>query len=103
MREPAVDADLEMDIRAQDAIDREFVLGSRAHFVVPVLAELGAPQALRSAARLLRAEDKAGEFADAQAGGLVFEGEFHGAGKFRSRSLFTSDQSSIACKQAPTV
>ncbi len=70
--------------------------GAVAEFVVPVGAELGAPEAGAAAGDgVARAEGKSGEVADAQGGGALIEGELHrvrgnpGAlpiGSMRSRS-----------------
>ena len=70
VREPAVDDDLELRGGRLDE-------SAGAKFVVPVLAELGAPQARRAAAGLVRAKCEVGEFADTQAGRAVCEGKFH--------------------------
>ena len=52
--------------------------GLGAEFVVPVGAELRAPEAGRAAAAgVVGAEGEGGEFADTQAGGAGVEGEFH--------------------------
>jgi len=48
-----------------------------AKLLVPVRAELGAPQTGRSAAAVARPHREIGEFPDTQAGGALVEGEFH--------------------------
>ncbi|MFI5336902.1 MAG: hypothetical protein ACHQ5A_08965 [Opitutales bacterium] len=53
-------------------------LSTGAQLVMPVLAQLGAPEALGAAARFLRPDGEIGEFAHAEGGGPLFEGELHG-------------------------
>ena len=54
--------------------------GADAHFVVPMLAKLGAPETLGLAAGFARAEDEIRKLPDAQAGGPVCEGKLHAEG-----------------------
>ena len=51
--------------------------GLGAEFVVPVRAELGPPDPLRSTAGVVRAERERGKVADAERGHAVLEIEFH--------------------------
>lgn len=67
------------------AFDRDFELGGGgvfggglgAELLVPVGAELSAPETLGAAGGIARAEGEIGKLPDAQAGGAGVEGEFH--------------------------
>ena len=78
MNQCAFDRHFELHIGAQRAFGSEFFFGASAQFIVPMLAELGTPDALSAPVRFLRAESEAGEIADTQADGFGFEGELHG-------------------------
>ncbi len=75
--EGAFDGDFELDAGMKGAVGGKFFFGAGAEFVMPVLAELGAPESLRATTGFLRAEGKIGEFPDADGGGFIFEGELH--------------------------
>ena len=67
----AGDRDLELGLRVLGG-------GAFAQLPVPLRAELGAPQPLRAADGVARAEREVGEFADTQACGALVEVELHG-------------------------
>ena len=73
VKDPAGDRDLEGD--GGGMLGR----GAGAQLVMPMRAELRAPDALRAARGLARAESKVGEFADAQRRGALSEIEIHAA------------------------
>ena len=83
-----VDAAVERDGPAaveDTAVDGDFEFGGggvfsgseRAELLVPVSAELGAPEAVGAAGGIAGAEGEVREFADAQAGRAGVEGIFH--------------------------
>ena len=75
--ELALDRHFEGDVRAPGTGDGIFLFGAGAELVVPVLAELRAPETLRAAAGFLRADGEVGKLADTEVGGAELEGELH--------------------------
>jgi len=72
--------DRHLELRGRDFRD----LG--AELLVPVGTELRAPKALRSAAAVVRTDDKPRELPDAEGGGALIEGEFHSGRRFRTNA-----------------
>ena len=62
-----------------------------AELLVPVGAELSAPEALWATGIIARAEGKIGKLADAQASGAGVEGVFHDGGEGNSAGLIEQD------------
>ena len=75
----------------------DLLLDPGAELGMPLLAELRAPCARRSAlAGVARPEREAGEFADTQRAGAVIEGELHGRNKVKVR-VKGDDAKSVLC------
>ena len=78
MHQSALDGNFEENIGAKDAFHDIVAFDLRLELIVPMLTELGSPQTLRSAAACFtRAKREVGKVTNAQAGGLVIEGELH--------------------------
>jgi hypothetical protein len=68
-----------------------FGRGLGAELLVPVGAKLSAPETLRAAGMVARAERKIGKLADTQASGAGVEGVFHNAGDRSGAGLIEQD------------